>query len=283
MYTGKEDYEIDPNSSFNKLRKLQMTLKEEAALIDIYYENRDDLLKKIEENCLEYFKQRIAIQEIFDHGNQKIFKSGNTKLIKYKVSDKPSSELPQSYDALYKLMFYFRESNNLTMKLIEHCPKDNYDQLANFICNYYYVNIFSSTFLNESLLTLIYLLLDKEIDKLKNENSILSFLDPSQSFIASTLRCLSRKDEVKTYLEKILKSLLTKTSGLLNNQKNPKFIGLDLNKIKNYLRDLKYQFSRTDKSIESISYLLSSDISKSKLEFLDNIINIEPEEIDPNK
>ena len=36
----KEEYEIDPNSSFNKLRKLQMTLKEEVALTDIFFENR---------------------------------------------------------------------------------------------------------------------------------------------------------------------------------------------------------------------------------------------------
>ena len=32
----KEEYEIDPNSSFNKLRKLQMALKEEVALTDIF-------------------------------------------------------------------------------------------------------------------------------------------------------------------------------------------------------------------------------------------------------
>ena len=48
--------------------------------------------------------------------------------------------------------------------LIEKCPKESYEVLANFICNYFYVNIFSSTFLNESLLTLIYLLLEKEVD-----------------------------------------------------------------------------------------------------------------------
>ena len=42
----KEEYEIDPNSSFSKIRRLQMTLKEEVALTDIFFENRDDLLKK---------------------------------------------------------------------------------------------------------------------------------------------------------------------------------------------------------------------------------------------
>ena len=152
----KEEYEIDPNSSFNKLRKLQMTLKEEVALTDIFFENRDDLLKKIEKNCLDYYKERISIQEIWA---QK--KSSEEKHIKFEVSENPQKELPQCYDPLYKLMFTFRNSNDLTLKLIENCPKESFDLLANFICNYYYVNIFSSSFLNENLLTLIYLLLEK--------------------------------------------------------------------------------------------------------------------------
>ena len=31
IFESKEEYEIDPNSSFNKLKKLQITLKEEVA------------------------------------------------------------------------------------------------------------------------------------------------------------------------------------------------------------------------------------------------------------
>ena len=50
----KEAYEVDPNSSFNKLKKLQSALKEEMALSDIYFENRDNLLKKIDKNCFIY-------------------------------------------------------------------------------------------------------------------------------------------------------------------------------------------------------------------------------------
>ena len=145
----KEEYEIDPNSSFNKLRKLQMTLKEEVALTDIFFENRDDLLKKIENNCLDYYKERISIQEIYDrNGDYKNNSDEEKKRIKYEVSEKPQSELPQCFDPLYKLMFYFRNSNDLTLKLIQNCPKDkeSFEILGNFICNYFYVNIFSSTF-----------------------------------------------------------------------------------------------------------------------------------------
>ena len=265
MFKIKEDFEADKNSLFDKLKKLQMALKEEVALNDIYFENRDNLLKKIETKCYEYFQLRMSIQEIYDHGTQSLTGDIPSKKITYIVSDKPQNELPQCYDPLYKLMFYFRESNELTLKLIDHCPKENFDQLANFICNYFYVNIFSSTFLNENLLTLMYLLLEKEVDKIQNENKVTSFLDYPQSFIAAALRCLSRKDEVKTYLEKILKEILTRTSGMLRNQKNNMFIGLDINKIKKFLKDKNYHVDRTNKDISSIKNLLTSNINKSKL------------------
>ena len=106
-------------------------------------------------------------------------------------------------------MFYLHDSNQLTLKLIEFCPKESFEQLANFICNFYYVNIFSSTFLNENLLTLIYLLLEKEIDSLNDEKTaVYSFLDSSKSFAAVLLKCLPRRDEVKFYLGNILKKNL---------------------------------------------------------------------------
>ena len=91
--------------------------------------------------------------------NKKIIQK-KKKQIKYEVSENPQNELSECYAPLFKLMFYFRNSNDLTLKLIANCPKDSHELLANFICNYYYVNIFSSTFLNENLLTLIYLLLE---------------------------------------------------------------------------------------------------------------------------
>ena len=270
IYQAKEAYEVDPNSSFNKLKKLQLALKEEVALNDIYFENRDNLLKKIEKNCIEYFQKRMSIQEIYDHVSLSLTDySNNKKRIKYIVSEKPQSELNQCFDPIYKLMFYFRESNELLLKLIEHCPKENYEQLANFLCNYFFVNIFSSSFLNENLLTLIYLLLEKEVDNIHSITSFVPFLDPAQNFTARLLRCLSRKDEVKVYLEKILKKLLIRTSGMLRSQRNNLFIGLDINRITSILKNGKYNFERTEKPIDSIKDLLTNNINKSKLNIVD--------------
>ena len=270
IYQTHEAYEVDPNSSFNKLKKLQLSLKEEVALNDIYFENRDNLLNKIEKNCYEYFQKRMSIQEIYDHVPLSLaVHSNNQKKIKYIVSEKPQNEINQCFDPLYKLMFYFRESNELILKLIENCPKENYEQFANFLCHYFFVNIFSSSFLNENLLTLIYLLLEKEVDNIQSITSFVSFLDPTQNFTAKLLRCLSRKDEVKVYLETILKKLLIRTSGLLRNQSNNLFIGLDINKISGIIKNGNYNFERTEKPIYSIKNLITENIIKSKL----NLVN----------
>jgi len=270
IYQTHEAYEVDPNSSFNKLKKLQLALKEEVALNDIYFENRDYLLNKIEKNCFEYFQKRMSIQEIYDHFSISLIDPGNKKKrIKYIVSEKPQNELNQCFDPLYKLMFYFRESNELLLRLIEYCPNKDYEQLANFLCNYFFVNIFSPSFINENLLTLIYLLLEKEVDKIHSITSFVPFLDPNQNFTARLLRCLSRKDEVKGYLEKILKKLLIKTGGMLRSHSNDLFIGLNLNKIKSIIKSGKYNFERTDKPIDSIKNLITGNINKSKLNLVD--------------
>ena len=120
----KEEYEIDPNSSFNKLRKLQQTLKEEVALTDIFFENRDELKKKIKINCLEYFKERIAIQEIYDNSSYKYGQQNNN--IKYEIIEDASKVFGDSILRVEKLLFTFRNNNELMIKLIEKCPKESY-------------------------------------------------------------------------------------------------------------------------------------------------------------
>ena len=276
IYQEQEAYEVDPNSSFNKLKKLQLALKEEVALNEIYFENRDNLLKKIEKNCFEYFQKRMSIQEIYDHGTISLTESGeNKKKLKYIVSEKPQNELTQCFDPLYKLMFYFRESNELLLKLIQYCPKENFEQLSNILCHCFFVNIFSSSFLNENLLTLIYLLLEKEVENISSISSFVTFLDQAQNFTALLLKSLARKDEVKVYLEKILKKLLIRTSGMLRRQNNNLFIELNISRISTILKDVKYNFERTEKQIDSIKDLITSNINKSKLNLIKKKSNVE--------
>ena len=258
------------NSSFDKLLKLQSTLQEEVALRDIFFEDRDSLLKKIENNCIEYYKMRISIQEIYDN---KLEHDSSGKKIKYIFCEKPQSEIPQYYDHLSSIMYYFHENREMLLKLIENSPKDYYPNIANFLCNYFYVNIFSSTFLNENLLILIYLFLEKEIDQLslkENTDDILSkpFLDINNSFTPYLLRCLTRKDEIKTYLESILKKVLTRTAGFLNNQRNNLFLGFDIKKMLAFLNGQNYPIKNSNKTFKSYLNLLTMEIKKSKLNLI---------------
>ena len=259
------------SSSFDKLLKLQSTLQEEVALRDIFFEDRDSLLKKIENNVIDYYKIRISIQEIYDNKSQT---DSTKKRLKYIFAEKPQSEIPQYYEHLSNLMYYFHDNNEMTLKLIANCPKESYAQLANFICNYFYVNIFSSTFLNENLLTLIYLFLEKEIDKLEikndggGENLSKPFLDINNSFISYLLKYLSRKDEIKTFLETVLKKVLTRTAGLLNNQRDNLFLGFDIKKMLAFLNGQNYNIKTTNKSFKSYLNLLTMEIKKCKLNII---------------
>ena len=259
------------SSSFDKLLKLQSTLQEEVALRDIFFEDRDSLLKKIENNVIDYYKIRISIQEIYDNKSQT---DSTKKRLKYIFAEKPQSEIPQYYEHLLNLMYYFHDNNEMTLKLIANCPKESYAQLANFICNYFYVNIFSSTFLNENLLTLIYLFLEKEIDKLEikndggGENLSKPFLDINNSFISYLLKYLSRKDEIKTFLETVLKKVLTRTAGLLNNQRDNLFLGFDIKKMLAFLNGQNYNIKTTNKSFKSYLNLLTMEIKRCKLNLI---------------
>jgi hypothetical protein len=215
------------NESFNKLLKLQNIIKEEIALSDIFFGNRHELLRKLENVCLNYYKKRISIQEIYD--NIKVDLKNKKK---YEIMENLDKELktPPLIACFKRFLFHIRNNMDLTIKIVQNCPKESYEPLANFICNNYYSNATSSINLNENLLSLIYLLLQKEIDKLKDEQSY-EFLEPSKSFCGTLLKCLTRNDEVKTYLEKILKKVLIDVACLFPNQKNKMFIGFDIEKI----------------------------------------------------
>ena len=57
MANLKEEYEIDPNSSFNKLKKLQKTLKEDNAYKETFQRNKEGVIKRLEVQCIDGVKR----------------------------------------------------------------------------------------------------------------------------------------------------------------------------------------------------------------------------------
>ena len=270
------DYEIDPNSSFKKLKTLQISLKEENALKDIFYVNKDELLKKIEKNCYEYYKEKIKIQKIYDNNNsnENINNNNNYSNSKnYLIKENAQSELPQCYDVIYRILFLLRSNNKLLLELIENIDYSNYEIFSNFLCHYFYNNIFSSTYINEYLLVLIYLLLEKEVDKINDNNN--SFLD-DKSFVSKMLINLSRKLEIKNYMENIIKDIICDIEdddNINNNNNNNIFFGMKHDVIKNYLDENKFNLMQI-KNINNYKEFLFTNIKKSKI-YLNNNSQIE--------
>ena len=276
------DYEIDPNSSFKKLKKLQISLKEENALKDIFYDNKDELLKKIETNCFEYYKEKIKIQQIYDNNNsyENINNENNngnnfSNQKNYLIKESAQSELPQCYDVVHKILFLLRSNNKLLLELIENIENSNYEIFSNFLCHFFYNNIFSSSYINEYLLLLIYLLLEKEVDKINiennNNNNNLNFLD-EKSFVSKLLKNLSRKFEIKNYMENIIKDIIIEfddEDNNNNNNNNKIFLGLTHDVIKNYLDENKFNLMQI-KNINNYKEFLFTNIKKSKIYLKNN-------------
>ena len=247
----------NPNNSLDKLIQLQKILKEEVSLSDIIFENIDELLKKIKGVYLNYYSKRISIQEIYDNISIDLDKRKT-----YEITE----EMDSSYIAPFtNFLLYLRNSMDLSLKIAQNCPQESYETLANFICNNFCSNITSSSILNENFLTLIYYLLQKEIDKLNDLQLSYEFLEPSKSFCGTLLKYLSRNDEVKTYLEKILRKVLIDIGGLVPNKKNKLFIGFEVEKISNFLKKEKCSLSRSQKKYKDYNDLLTKDIKKSRL------------------
>ena len=249
----KEEYEIDPNSSFNRLRTLQKNLKEENVLRENYSKSKDELLKKIDSHCYEYYKTKIAIHELYDMPMKSEIND-----IKYVVSKNSQIELTQCYEPLYNLMHIFRNDNAMMLKLIEKSMINHYDSLATLLCHFFYENILSAKQDSDDLLLLIYLLIEKEIDNLEDISFSESFLDKSKSFVAKIFNNLSRKNEIRNYLETILHKLIIDFENLNNKTNdNNSNINLDLHKIKDELTKDKKKDKKCKKNTNYKSLLTS--------------------------
>ena len=246
------------NSSFEKIIQLQKILKEEISLSDIISENLGQILGKIKDVYMNYYSKRLSIQEIYDN-----IKIDLNKRKTYEITEKMESSYISPFQ---NFLLYLRNSMDLTLKIAQNCPQESYEILANFIYNNFYSNITSSSILNENFLTFIFLLLQKEIDKLNDLQLSNEFLEPSKSFCGTLLKYLTRNDEVKIYLEKILRKVLIDIAGLfLPNQKNKMFIGFEIEKINNFLKKDKCSLSRSQKKYTDYNDLFTKDIKKSRL------------------
>ena len=265
--TRKEEYEIDPNSSFNRLRTLQTNLKEETAFREHVSISKDEVLKTILNDCYKYYNTKLNIHELYDA--QKHMRNDNGNCTKCKLSQNCQGELPQCYEPMYKFMFGFRNDNALMLKLINKCEVDKYDDLARMICHFFYDDLFCGNQCADEFVLMLYLLIEQEMDKLdisalcKNFTNDETFSN-GKTFIGKVFRNLLRINEVRNYFEATLMKVIIDFENL-NNKTNDTngFVDVDLTSIKNEIIKNKKQ-SRQLKPSQYMN-LITSKITSSNI------------------
>ena len=217
--------------SIEQLKKLQDILKQEIALRQIFLNNKEELFKKIETKTYEYYEKKLSIHEIFF--NNKELSTTNKIYINYVLS--------------------------------KNCQTDDF---ANFICHFFYEDVFNCTSINEPLLVLIYLLLEKNIAYIKDQNLSMQFIDPSKTFISSLIKSLLRRNDVKVYFESIINKLVFDLEELkiINKKTISPFIGLEIFKLKDFIHS-QHNLSKFKKIKEIKDYrqFLVCNIEKSSV------------------
>jgi len=101
------------------------------------------------------------------------------------------------------------------LNLIELAEKSFYEVLSDFFVNYLYENIINICFVEQKLIMMIYLLLEKLIlkklpDSIDEKNKKVSALYLKDTFLSYVFKDLTRKIDVRNFLYKILRNTILK-------------------------------------------------------------------------
>ena len=198
--TIKLDHETKGETTFNKLQNLQTLLKKESALKGLYSSTGKTTEKEINDLCQEIYQKKIDVLNVLK--NEKINSS-----INYQLINNNKEYLKDLYLYIPKLLSYLWENPSILTELLIHSKKDDIKTyLAPLICNNFYENILSPNPIEDQLIFVIYLLLEKEIDQLKDINDMDSFLN--DSVCGYLLGELIEKKDIKAFFKIILKDII---------------------------------------------------------------------------
>lgn len=166
-----------------------------------------------------------------------------------------------------KFLNYLWKEPELVAKLLSNIDnKSIIDLLANFFCNKFYLNILSSSFVENNLLYIISLMLNKEINELNSINQIDEFLN--QTPCGYILSKLKSKNDIQIFSKNVFENLIEKIEMTCSEKK----FNLDILNLKNDIEDLEKNLMKKNGNEYSNDYILIN---------LDNSIELEKEkEID---
>ena len=171
---------------------------------------RNETLEQFSSKIHKIYKNKIIIKQITQN-NSKIFLTGNKDFTVKKIKIIDGVNNISYYEDISNILFELRYNNNLMLHFIDSLTENEHNIMIPFLCHFFYENFYMESTEQEEMLYIIYLLLEKEIDKL-NTPSINSFLD--DSFISKFLYELSNRYEIKCYINVVLNSLIRKINDI---------------------------------------------------------------------
>ena len=204
---------IEKLSTYKKICLLQGLLKEMKSIKERFEDNKKEMLEKIRNNCYNFYQCKIGMKEIYDYSTTDTPEIHNN----YTLIEDPKEKLEHNFDMLYKILFLIRDNNDIMINIIKNCPTKSFEQLSDFIVNFFYENTIESTFNEEELLVIIYLIIeDLIINKMPKTFSALnlnkhSYID--DSILSHIFRSITRKVDVRNFICTILTEILIKLEG----------------------------------------------------------------------
>ena len=211
---GKKNNEnnISSLTTFEKIVLLQNLLKEMTSIKERFEGNKDKMIEKLYLNCYDYFNFKVYMKEIFDYCISRKPEEHRDYQLVSNIHDYLDDDI---YSCLYNFYFLIRNDNNLIFQIINLSDKFVYEELSDFIINFFYENIINSSFSQEKLLLIIYLLLEDLFSKkISNNEEIykiniyLTYI--KNSFLFYAFKALTRKIDVRNFLSSILNDIILK-------------------------------------------------------------------------
>ena len=212
-----KEKDIQNLSTIQKILHLQRLLKEMTSIKERFMGNKQKMLKKLDSKCFTYYENKIYMKEIFDY-----CLSNKPEIhIEYQLIKDPTLYLKEKeYKSLYDFCFLIRNDYSLMLKIIELTKEEYYEELSDFFVNFLYVNIIKSSFLDDELMIMIFLLLDKFIfidlpDKIDINKNISSYL--KKNFLFHVFTALTRKIDLRNFLCSILTDFILRLINLITS------------------------------------------------------------------
>ena len=219
-------------TTFEKIVILQNLLKEMTSIKERFEGNKDKMIEKIYFNCYNYYNDKVYMKEIFDYCLARKPEEHRDYQLISSITDYLDNNM---YKSLYDFFFLIRNNNNLMLEIINLSDKFVYEELSDFFINFFYENIINSSFAQEEVLLMIYLLLENLFFKtmpnnedLDNNNIYTAYIN--NSFLFYAFRALTRKIDIRNFLSSILNDIILR----MESFRFP--LSLDVNIVNRFLR-----------------------------------------------